>query len=225
MLLCMLIDPWIECQMAGDCRMFTADAADCAQLLRHLAEQRGAAPNWRRQRPALMVEAAEFRPAADGGAGCGDAAGTLLLRCAAQARRPWRDRLRGATARHQCACSCDLQRQRVSRSKRRDDIDTTCATAPTARSGYVRERGLTANQLLHLPGAGDFQIDQLDGAPPPQAIGGAGAKAPRPNATGAGQLHVHGIRIARCALSACARVAGRWRGASGPATSARQMCC
>lgn len=61
--------------------MFTADAADCAQLLRHLGEQRGTAPNWRRARPALMVEAAEFWPAADGDV-AGDVPGTLLLRCA-----------------------------------------------------------------------------------------------------------------------------------------------
>lgn len=67
--------------------MFTADAADCAQLLRHLGEHRGAAPNWRRHRPALLVEAAEFRPdggSADGGAATAaeGAPGTLLLRCA-----------------------------------------------------------------------------------------------------------------------------------------------
>ena len=51
-------------------------------------------------------------------------------------------------------------------------------------SGYVRERGLTANQLLHLPGAGDFQIEQIDGAPAPQPTGSA-ARQPRPAATGA----------------------------------------
>lgn len=66
-------------QVAGEHKVFTADSADCAQLLRHLGEHRGSTPNWRRQRPSLMVEAAEFQPAAaDAG---GDAHGTLLLRC------------------------------------------------------------------------------------------------------------------------------------------------
>lgn len=54
----------------------------------------------------------------------------------------------------------------------------------------MRERGLTANQLLYLPGAGDFQIEQIDGAPPPQpALGAAAAgKQPRP-AAACGHAH------------------------------------
>lgn len=31
----------------------------------------------------------------------------------------------------------------------------------------MRDRGLAANQLLHLPGAGDFQMEAIYGAPPP----------------------------------------------------------
>ena len=30
-------------------------------------------------------------------------------------------------------------------------------------SGYVRQRGLSVNRLLHVPGAGDFQMDRIDG--------------------------------------------------------------
>lgn len=126
----------LSAQVAGDHKVFTADTADCAQLLRHLGEHRGAAPNWRRHRPALLVEAAEFRP--DGGAAAAEGApGTLLL------------------------------------------------------SGYVRERGLTANQLVHLPGAGDFQIAQIDGAPPPEPLG-AVHRQPRPNFKGVEAMDASG---------------------------------
>ena len=31
------------------------------------------------------------------------------------------------------------------------------------RSGYIRQRGLNVNGLLHVPGAGDFQMDRIDG--------------------------------------------------------------
>ena len=31
----------------------------------------------------------------------------------------------------------------------------------SARRGYVRNLGLSANQVLHIPGAGDFQIRQM----------------------------------------------------------------
>ena len=30
-------------------------------------------------------------------------------------------------------------------------------------SGYVRQRGLNVNGLLHIVGAGDFQMDRIDG--------------------------------------------------------------
>lgn len=69
-------------QVAGEHRVFTADAADCVQLLRHLGERRGGAPNWRRHRPALLAEAAEFRPGSDAAAAAEDTPGTLLLRWA-----------------------------------------------------------------------------------------------------------------------------------------------
>jgi hypothetical protein len=69
----------MHCQVAAEYKVFTADKADCMQLLRHLGEQRGAAASWRRARPALLVEAAEFRGA--DGAAAADLPGTLLLRC------------------------------------------------------------------------------------------------------------------------------------------------
>ena len=44
--------------------MFHVDTgADCQQLLRHLGEHPASVPVWRRQRPALMIEAASYRPA------------------------------------------------------------------------------------------------------------------------------------------------------------------
>ena len=52
----------------------------------------------------------------------------------------------------------------------------------TACSGYVRERGLTANQLLHIPGAGDFQIDRIEGPPALPPIVGSAAAARQPHA-------------------------------------------
>ena len=42
-------------------------------------------------------------------------------------------------------------------------------------SGYVRQRGLNVNGLLHVPGAGDFQMDRIDGLSelqPSQSSGG-----------------------------------------------------
>ena len=43
-----------------------------------------------------------------------------------------------------------------------------------ARSGYVRNSGLSVNQLVHIPGAGDFQLDRIEGVPEPQpAVGSA----------------------------------------------------
>ena len=42
-------------------------------------------------------------------------------------------------------------------------------------SGYVRQRGLNVNGLLHIPGAGDFQMDRIDGLSelqPQQTSGG-----------------------------------------------------
>ena len=105
--------------------------------MRHLADASGGAPHWRQHRPAVMVEAAEFRPGqqqdgGSGGGGEGGATGTLLLR------------------------------------------------------GYVRGLGLSANQAVHVPGAGDFQLSQIEGPPEPApandaAAGGAGA--------GRGQQH------------------------------------
>lgn len=50
-------------QIAGEHRVFHVDTgADCQQLLRHLTEHPATVPVWRRQRPALMIQAAEFRP-------------------------------------------------------------------------------------------------------------------------------------------------------------------
>jgi hypothetical protein len=44
--------------------MLMGGASDGQQLLRHLLDCRGAVPQWRQPRPALMAEAAAFYPAA-----------------------------------------------------------------------------------------------------------------------------------------------------------------
>lgn len=40
----------------------------------------------------------------------------------------------------------------------------------------MRHLGLSANQVVHVPGAGDFQIERIEGADEPVALGAA----PRP---------------------------------------------
>lgn len=45
--------------------------------------------------------------------------------------------------------------------------ETSCAMALT---GYVRYTGLSANQLITIPGAGDFQILRIEGPPDPRTL-------------------------------------------------------
>lgn len=58
-------------------------------------------------------------------------------------------------------------------------------------SGYVRSRGLSVNQPLHLPGAGDFHLAAIEGPPEPQPgqlqAGGAVAAAALDPVSGAPQ--------------------------------------
>ena len=42
---------------------------------------------------------------------------------------------------------------------------------PHACRGYVRNLGLSANQALHIPGAGDFQIKQMQVLEKPPSLG------------------------------------------------------
>lgn len=103
-------------QLPGDHKLLAADTpADFKAVLRHLCDAPVSVPHWRQQRPAVMVEAAEFVAQQQGeqqSAGEGGAAlGTLLLR------------------------------------------------------GYVRGLGLSVNQAVHVSGAGDFQLAQIDGPP------------------------------------------------------------
>lgn len=37
-------------------------------------------------------------------------------------------------------------------------------------TGYIREKALTANQLIHIPGAGDFQIEKIESVAEPQSL-------------------------------------------------------
>lgn len=92
-------------QIPGDYRILAADSpTDFKQILRHLADSPHAPPLWRRQRPQLVAQAAEFIPDPSN-----PAVGRLVL------------------------------------------------------SGYVRGQSLAATQAVHIPTAGDFQIEQIDG--------------------------------------------------------------
>jgi hypothetical protein len=65
-----------DTQVAGEHKVVAVDdEADCAQLLRTLAEVHAAVPQWRRQRPCLLADAAHFFP------GPGAESGTLTVRC------------------------------------------------------------------------------------------------------------------------------------------------
>ena len=62
-------------QVAGEHKVVAVeDEADAAQLLRTLAEAHAGVPQWRRQRPCLLADAAHFFP------GPGADVGTLTLR-------------------------------------------------------------------------------------------------------------------------------------------------
>lgn len=37
-------------------------------------------------------------------------------------------------------------------------------------TGYLRGTALSVNQLIHIPGLGDFQMSQIDGPPDPNKI-------------------------------------------------------
>eukprot|EP00873_Tetraselmis_striata_P008944 jgi/Tetstr1/429208/TSEL_019160.t1 len=89
----------LRSHFAGSHRMYNFDSADDGQqLLRTLADHGVVLPAWRQQRPALLVEGAQYSPAE----------GTLVL------------------------------------------------------SAYIRCAGLSANQNIHIPGAGDFQLEKIE---------------------------------------------------------------
>ena len=108
----------IASQIAGDHRLFHVDTTtDLTQLVRHISEHTPVLPVWRRSRPSVMVEGAQYEPSGEGAVD----SGTLML------------------------------------------------------TGYVRSAGLSANQLIHIQGAGDFQIDKIVAAQEDAAVGtGAG---------------------------------------------------
>lgn len=53
-------------------------------------------------------------------------------------------------------------------------------------TGYVRCRGLSANQLVHVPGAGDFQIERIEVRAQPAAGVGPRSLLRAPGAKGSG---------------------------------------
>uniref|UniRef100_A0A7S3QW21 Bms1-type G domain-containing protein n=1 Tax=Dunaliella tertiolecta TaxID=3047 RepID=A0A7S3QW21_DUNTE len=116
--------------LTGEQRAYPVDSTpDCGQLLRHLIERPAPSlPHWRRQRPALMVEAAEIAPH------------TQPDPSAA-----------GPSADAPASPLCTL-----------------------LLSGWVRCAGLRASQLVTIPGAGDFQLERIEGPPEGSAAGGGG---------------------------------------------------
>ena len=56
--------------------------------------------------------------------------------------------------------------------------------------GCVRNLGLSANQVLHIPGAGDFQIKQMRVLDQPAAHGTSRKESPRDNADSASAMEV-----------------------------------
>ncbi|KAG1677733.1 hypothetical protein FOA52_001045 [Chlamydomonas sp. UWO 241] len=137
--------------LAGEHRAFHVDSVgDCAQLLRHILESPPQPPLWRRARPQVIVEGAEF--VADSADDSGGASGSGVGDAGSS----------GGGA----------------------------VTGTLALRGYVRAAGLSANQAIHLPGVGDFQIDRIEAAPPslssqPGSGAGAGQRG-RPGAGGGG---------------------------------------
>lgn len=123
---------------SGSNRAFHVDSiADCSQLVRHLVDRQAPPPpTWRRQRPALMIEAAEVTP----------------------------DPPEAATLHPEPNC--------VKAAGEAASGETVTLTL----TGWVRAAGLSANQLLSIPGAGDFQIDVIQGPAEPQALGGVRAR-------------------------------------------------
>jgi len=96
-------------ELPGDYRVLSADTStDFKQILRHLTDSPHAVPLWRRQRPQLVAEAADFLPDPSN-----TSVGRLVL------------------------------------------------------TGYIRGHGLSAVQAVHIPTAGDFQIDHIDACAEP----------------------------------------------------------
>ena len=52
-------------------------------------------------------------------------------------------------------------------------------TGHYACRGYIGNLGLSPNQLLHIPGAGDFQIDRIEGAAEPLPVVGSAPHSQR----------------------------------------------
>jgi len=108
-------------QIPGDHKVFVAESEhDCRQIMRHLADSARNVPHWRRQRPQVMIQGAEFAAHS-----ANPSEGTLLL------------------------------------------------------TGYVRYVGISATQLIHIPTAGDFQIEQIDAPPEPSPANESATLNPR----------------------------------------------
>ena len=105
-------------------------AADVSALLRAVADTPVHPPQWRKQRPNLVVQAAAFTP---------------------------------------------NQQQQQEEEEEDQQQQQQQQLGELSLTGYVRAMGLSANQLVTVPGAGDFQIVRIESAVDPHA-GGKGAR-------------------------------------------------
>jgi hypothetical protein len=128
--------------------------SDLSALARHVAERPPPAPPlWRQQRPSLLLERAAFEPStADASAA---AAAAAPADAAAGAASPGPASLAAAAAAG-------------------GDGSGGVVGALTLWA-YVRGVGLSANQLVTLPGCGDFRIEAVHGPSDPHAAATAAA--------------------------------------------------
>jgi hypothetical protein len=149
----------------GELRLFPGDSgADAAALLRHLADAAPAVPLWRRGRAAVMVHEAAFQldghDAAAGG----------------------QQQQQGQQQHHQQGQQGEQQQHDGGGGAGGGAAGSAAGTLRL--TGYVRGAGLSANQLVTVPGAGDFQLLAIEGPADPAGcapgrVGGGKAGAAR----------------------------------------------
>jgi pre-rRNA-processing protein TSR1 len=111
----------LQQHLPGDTKLLSGDnTQDMQQLLRTLADSMPQLPVWRRQRPYIMVQQANFQ-------------------------------------------LNEQQQQQDEQQQQQQQFGQLRLT------GYVRAQGLSANQLITVPGAGDFRILRIEGPPDPAA--------------------------------------------------------
>lgn len=72
--------------------------------------------------------------------------------------------------RHVTDSSCSTPIWRQQRPQMIPDTAEIHAGGALVLTGYIREKALTATQLMHIPGAGDFQIEKIESVAEPQSL-------------------------------------------------------